>query len=136
MNHESRRSDCPISSALDLLGDRWSLLVVRDIALGGKQYFNEFSASAEGISTNILSDRLRRLEESNILVKNADPADARRSVYALTERGLALVPVMVEFSVWASHYMPNTRILASFEPAVEANRDSWIGAERGGALTL
>lgn len=136
MNPESRRSNCPISSALDLLGDRWSLLIVRDIALEGKRYFNEFSSSDEGISTNILSDRLRRLEEGGILVKNADPADARRSVYALTERGLALVPIMVELSVWSAKHVPNSRISDSFEVVVEADREAWIGAARTGELVL
>lgn len=136
MNSELRRSTCPISSALDLLGDRWSLLVVRDIAIEGKHYFNEFSSSDEGISTNILSDRLRRLEQDGILMKNGDPTDARRSVYALTERGLALVPIMVELSVWSANHVPDSRTADSFQVVVDADREAWIGAARSGELVL
>ena len=131
-----RRSCCPISSALDLLGDRWSLLIVRDIALRGRQFFNEFSASEEGISTNILSDRLRRLEEGGVLNKSADPSDARRSVYSLTDQGLALVPVIVELWVWGAKYRPDSRISDAFQAIVDDDRESWIGAARSGDLTL
>jgi DNA-binding HxlR family transcriptional regulator len=133
---ESSRSSCPVSSALDLIGDRWSLLIARDIALGGKHFFNEFSSSEEGISTNILSDRLRRLEEGGVLVKSADPTDARRSVYTLTEQGLALVPIIVELWVWGAKYRPNSRISDAFQAIVDEDRDSWIGAARDGELSF
>ena len=82
-----RRSDCPISFALDLFGDRWSLLVVRDLGLKGKRSFSELAASEEGIATNVLSDRLARLEEAGIILKSRDPNDGRRYVYRLTEAG-------------------------------------------------
>ena len=134
--NESNRSSCPISSTLDLLGDRWSLLIIRDIALGGKHFFNEFSASEEGISTNILSDRLRRLEDGGVLLKSADPTDARRSVYTLTEQGLALVPVIVELWVWGAKYRPDSTISDAFQAIVDEDRDSWIGAARDGDLAL
>jgi DNA-binding HxlR family transcriptional regulator len=118
------------------LGDRWSLLIVRDIALRGKHFFNEFSSADEGISTNILSDRLRRLEEGGVLAKSADPTDARRSVYTLTERGLALVPIIVELWVWGAKHRPDSRISDAFQAIVDEDRDSWIGAARDGELLL
>ena len=109
---------------------------MRDIALRGRQFFNEFSASEEGISTNILSDRLRRLEEGGVLNKSADPSDARRSVYTLTDQGLALVPVIVELWVWGAKYRPDSRISDAFQAIVDDDRESWIGAARSGDLTL
>lgn len=99
-----RRSGCPISIALELLGDAWSLLVIRDMMFKGRHTFNEFLAGGEGIATNILADRLRRLVEAGLIEKHPDPADRRRSLYRLTRRGIDLAPVLVELVVWsASH---------------------------------
>lgn len=81
------RSGCPISIALELLGDAWSLLVIRDLMFKGRHTFNEFLAGGEGIATNILADRLHRLDEAGIIEKHPDPADRRRSLYRLTRRG-------------------------------------------------
>lgn len=97
-----RRSGCPISIALELLGDSWSLLIVRDLMFKGRQTFNEFLASGEGIATNILADRLRRLEEAGIVEKRPDPADRRRSLYRLTRKGIDLAPVLIELVVWSA----------------------------------
>lgn len=99
-----RRSGCPISIALELLGDSWSLLIVRDLMFKGRRTFNEFLAGGEGIASNILADRLRRLEASGIVVRSADPSDRRRSLYKLTRKGIDLAPVLIELVVWsASH---------------------------------
>ena len=99
-----RRSGCPISIALELLGDSWSLLIVRDLMFKGRRTFNEFLAGGEGIASNILADRLRRLEASRIVVRSADPSDRRRSLYKLTRKGIDLAPVLIELVVWsASH---------------------------------
>ena len=89
------RSDCPISNALEHLGDRWSLLVIRDIAFFGKRTYNELLESAEGIATNILSSRLRNLEASNIIEKQLDPSDRRRHIFSLTESGKDLLPILI-----------------------------------------
>ena len=97
-----RRSGCPISIALELLGDSWSLLIVRDLMFKGRQTFNEFLASGERIATNILADRLRRLEAAGVIEKHADPADRRRSLYRLTRKGIDLAPVLVELVVWSA----------------------------------
>lgn len=97
-----RRSRCPISIALELLGDSWSLLIIRDLMFKGRTTFNEFLAGGEGIATNILADRLRRLDEAGILEKSADPSDRRRSLYRLTRKGIDLAPVLVELVVWSA----------------------------------
>jgi DNA-binding HxlR family transcriptional regulator len=99
-----RRSGCPISIALELLGDQWSLLIVRDLMFKGRKTFNEFQNAGEGIATNILADRLARLETSGILTKQPDDGDARRYTYRLTEKGIDLAPTLTELILWASTY--------------------------------
>ena len=101
---EKRRSRCPASCALDVLGDKWSLLVVRDMVWGRSRYFKEFLASPEGIATNILADRLTRLECSGIIAKQPDPENRSRRIYTLTEKGAALIPVLVELLCWGMRY--------------------------------
>lgn len=96
------RSGCPISIALEMLGDNWSMLVIRDLMFRGRQTFNEFLTGGEGIATNILADRLRRLEQAGIVAKRPDPADRRRSLYRLTEKGIGLAPVLVELVLWSA----------------------------------
>jgi DNA-binding HxlR family transcriptional regulator len=100
----SRRSGCPISIALEIFGDAWSLLIVRDLMFKGLRTFSEFASSGEKIATNILSDRLARLEAAGILTKAADPADARRVHYRLTEKGMDLAPAMVEIVLWGARH--------------------------------
>jgi len=98
------RSGCPISIALELLGDPWTLLVVRDLMFKGRRTFNEFLNAGEGIASNILSDRLERLECHGIVTKRRDKNDGRRFVYRLTAKGINLAPVLVELIVWSAHY--------------------------------
>lgn len=100
----TRRSGCPISIALETFGDGWSLLIVRDLIFKGLCTFNEFAASGEGIATNILADRLAKLEATGILAKRPDPADARRNHYRLTEKGIDLAPALIEIVLWAARY--------------------------------
>ena len=101
---DQRRSGCPISCSLDLLGDKWSLLVVRDMVFARKRYFKEFLSSKEGIATNILTDRLNRLEATGIITKQPDPENGRQIVYSLTEKGIALIPLLVELVCWGALY--------------------------------
>ena len=103
-----RRSSCPVSYALDILGDKWTLLVIRDIMIKRKQYFRDFLASPERIASNILSDRLRKLEECNIVLRQRDPVNARRVVYSLTEKGLDLSPAIQELLRWGAKYDPKS----------------------------
>src|SRR6266851_9949927 len=100
-----RRSACPLNATLEVLGDRWSLLIVRDLIFKGRTTYKDFLAGGEGIATNVLADRLRRLEAEGVIEKGRDAADGRRLVYRLTAKGLALAPVLVEMIVWgAGHY--------------------------------
>ena len=100
-----RRSDCPLNAALEVFGDRWSLLIVRDLLFKGRNAYKDFLAGGEGIATNVLADRLRRLTVEGVIERGRDTGDARRLVYRLTTKGLALAPVLVEMIVWgARHY--------------------------------
>jgi DNA-binding HxlR family transcriptional regulator len=99
-----RRSGCPIAVSLDIFGDRWSLLIVRDLLFKGLFSFSELSAAGEGIASNVLADRLERLEAAAIIERRADPSDGRKITYRLTPKGLDLGPVLVEMVIWAARY--------------------------------
>ncbi len=101
---DQRRSGCPVSCSLDLLGDKWSLLIVRDMVFVHKRYFKEFLTSDEGIATNILTDRLGKLEAAGIISKRPDPDNGRQVIYTLTDKGVALVPLLVELVCWGALY--------------------------------
>jgi DNA-binding HxlR family transcriptional regulator len=92
--------DCPIKASLLVLGDRWSLLVVRDLLFAGHRTFNEFLRSARGVATNILADRIKGLLDAGIITKAADPDDGRKWIYSLTPKGVDLAPVLLELSLW------------------------------------
>lgn len=98
------RSRCPLHLALEVLGDRWTLLVLRDLMLKDRDTFKAMLEAEEGIATNILSDRLARLEAEGIVERRADAADARRVRYRLTGKGVDLAPVLVEMMVWSATY--------------------------------
>ena len=121
------RSDCPISNALDHLGDRWSLLVIRDIAFFGKRAYNELLESSEGIATNILSSRLKNLEASNIIKRKPNPSDRRRHIYSLTESGKDLLPILIEMILWsARHYSDTLDIPTDLVKKAKHDRDALI----------
>jgi DNA-binding HxlR family transcriptional regulator len=99
-----RRSGCPLNASVEMLGDRWSLLILRDMMLRGYSTFNEFLHSDEKIATNILTDRLRRLESYGIVSTQRDPADGRKIIYTLTAKGIDLAPVLAEMVLWAARH--------------------------------
>jgi DNA-binding HxlR family transcriptional regulator len=101
---EKHRSGCPVSVSLEIFGDRWSLLIIRDLMVRGFRTFKEFQASGEGIATNILSDRLRKLEAAGIIVKEPEEADARKVNYRLTGKGIDLAPVLLELLIWGARH--------------------------------
>jgi DNA-binding HxlR family transcriptional regulator len=103
------RSYCPINLGLEIFGDAWSLLVVRDMMFGGKRHFRELLQSDEGISSNILADRLKRLCERGILTKRDDPTHKQKAIYSLTESGIALLPVLLQVGAWSRAHLPETR---------------------------
>lgn len=98
----NRRSGCPLNASVEILGDRWSLLIIRDMMLRGAKTYKEFLESYEGIASNILADRLRRLEAHGIVTSQADAGDGRRLIYRLTAKGIDLGPVMMEMVLWAA----------------------------------
>ena len=97
-----RRSGCPLNASVEMLGDRWSLLIIRDMMLRGAKAYKEFLELHEGIATNILADRLRKLEAYGIIAARADPSDGRKRIYLLTAKGIALAPVLTEMVLWAA----------------------------------
>lgn len=97
----SRRSACPLNATLEMVGDRWSLLIVRDMMLRGAATFAEFLAGHDGIATNILADRLRKLAKDGIIRALPDPHDGRKRIYKLTKKGIDLAPVLTEMVLWA-----------------------------------
>jgi DNA-binding HxlR family transcriptional regulator len=105
----ARRSPCPVACALDLLGDRWTLLIIRDLFLG-RSRFKDFTASPEGIPTNILSDRLERLLEQGVVAQVPVVEGGKRMAYALTEKGLALKPILFSLRDWGLQWEEGTRI--------------------------
>lgn len=102
--HRQPRSGCPISIALDLLGDAWSLLIVRDLMFKDRRTYNDFLTGGEGIASNVLAARLRKLEAADIIEKQRDPADARRFLYRLSGKGIDLAPVLVELVIWSARH--------------------------------
>lgn len=97
-----RRSGCPLNASVEMLGDRWSLLIIRDMMLRGFRTYKEFLDSFEGIATNILADRLRSLEDHGIIAAAQDPSDRRKRIYRLTPKGIDLAPVLTEMVLWAA----------------------------------
>ncbi|MEM8659259.1 MAG: helix-turn-helix domain-containing protein [Pseudomonadota bacterium] len=115
---------CPTSLALDLFGDRWTLLVIRDLMFLGKCRYGEFLASPEGISTNILADRLKKLLQQGLIEKFPDPDSARTAVYLLTESGLGLYPIMLEIMRWGIRSDPRARVTPEVEQAIKEGGDT------------
>lgn len=95
------RSSCPINLALEVFGDKWSMIIIRDIMFEGKRHFREFLQSEEKIASNILSDRLTRLEQEGIISKSNDPAHKQKYIYTLKPKGIDLLPIMVEMGAWS-----------------------------------
>ena len=124
-----QRSACPINMALEILGDRWSLLIVRDLMFIGRRQFGDFLASDEKIATNILSNRLASLARDGIIESLPDANDRRRTHYVLTERGFGLAPMVGELIVWSAHHHDTAAPPAVVE-AISHYRADWIAAMR------
>jgi DNA-binding HxlR family transcriptional regulator len=124
-----RRSGCPISIALETLGDAWSLLIVRDLMFKDRQTYNEFLQAEEGIASNILADRLRKLQAAGIVEKRRDASDARRFVYRLSAKGIDLAPVVVELVIWSARH-EQTDAPAGVVRAMRTDRDAFIAGVR------
>jgi len=104
MSDSKKRSDCPISSSLEVWGDKWSLLIVRDLMFAKQCTYGDFLKSGEKIATNILASRLQTLEENNIITKSDHPDSKAKVLYQLTQKGIDLLPLMIEINLWAEKY--------------------------------
>lgn len=99
------RCDCPFTSALDVVGDKWMLVIVKQMLIEGKETFKDFTESEEAIATNILSAKLKLLEEVGIIIKTQRPDNKKTNLYLLTDKGLALTPILVELATWSDHHL-------------------------------
>lgn len=108
----SHRSECVINQTLEVLGDQWTLLVIRDIVFVNRRHFRELlTQSLEGVASNILADRLRKLVEQEIITKSDDPTHKQKAIYSLTEKGIALVPLLLEMAAWGDEYLPDSKLV-------------------------
>lgn len=135
----TERSTCPISVALELIGDPWSLLVVRDLMFKGRRRYKEFLEAEEGIASNVLADRLLRLESAGIVARAADPDDGRRALYSLTKKGIELAPVLIELVLWSARYHDTGAPPAVLKMMREQREafllgvvDDWARTQKGG----
>lgn len=119
-----QRSNCPISSALDIIGDKWSLLIVRDIMMNGKNTYNEFLKSAEKIATNVLADRLVMLESNGIITKEEHPDSKAKIYYKLTEKGIDLLPILIELTLWADEYLPVSKAAIVYGKVLKKDKEA------------
>ena len=106
---ENPKTGCPINLAMQALGDRWSLIVIRDIMFGNRRHFRELlNRSDEGIASNILADRLKKLTQSGLLSKKDDPTHKQKAIYSLTEPAIQLLPMLAEIGAWGRRHLPTT----------------------------
>jgi DNA-binding HxlR family transcriptional regulator len=120
------RSHCPVSLALEAIGDKWSLLILRDLIMRRKSRYQELLNSEEGISTNILAARLVRLEKQGLIFKSDDPDDKRQFRYAPTQKALDLLPVIFEMARWSAKYHPRSDRPGPYFERRRANKEGWM----------
>ncbi|SDS35665.1 DNA-binding transcriptional regulator, HxlR family [Halopseudomonas sabulinigri] len=120
------RTHCPINFALESFGDKWTLLIIRDLMFKAKQSFGDFLSSDEKISTNILADRLRRLEQLGIVSKATSEKNRSKSIYSLTQKGRDLLPIMLEITRWSGKHDPQTHAPDALLQRLEADTPSVI----------
>jgi DNA-binding HxlR family transcriptional regulator len=99
------RCDCPFTSALDIVGDKWILVIVKQMLIEGKETFKDFTEADESIATNILTTKLKQLEELGIVIKTKLPNNKKSNIYLLTEKGLALIPIIIELGIWSDNHL-------------------------------
>ena len=121
-----RRSFCPTNYALEHFGDKWSLLIIRDLMFKGKRHYNEFFEAEERVSTTVLRDKLRSLEQGGIITRGDDPVKRSRIRYSLTEKGIALLPVMIEMILWSSAFDADTATPQESVDRVKQDREGFI----------
>jgi DNA-binding HxlR family transcriptional regulator len=117
-----KRSECPLSGGLEILGDKWTLLIIRDLMFTNRREFGHFLQSGEGISTNILSERLERLQCYGLILKEPHPDHGKKYIYSLTDEGVKLAPTIFEFTLWASQAIDNTFMPPQILTAIKNDR--------------
>jgi DNA-binding HxlR family transcriptional regulator len=130
MKRYDNKSHCPINYALEVFGDPWTLLIIRDIVYVGKSTFGEFLKSEERIASNVLTNRLAQLEQKGILEKRPHPEDKRKDVYYLTEKGLDLIPLLHEFAKWGAKHGQDTEAPIEWIAMVDDDRERLLGLTR------
>ncbi len=126
MKKNELRSDCPINYALEFLGDKWSLLIIRDFVFEGKRFYKDLLSSKEGIATNVLSDRLKRLEMLEIIESEVYEQQRTQKIYTLTEKGKDLIPVLIEIIRWSGKHKDGLNVSAEFLKKLERNKEQII----------
>lgn len=122
-----KRSDCPISFALDFFGDKWTLLIIRDMVFDQKRFYKDFVEGKEGMATNILSDRLKKLEAAGVIESRVYAQLKTRKEYSLTQKGKDLVPVLLEMMVWSAKYDNTLNVPSQFIANVKRDWESVLG---------
>jgi DNA-binding HxlR family transcriptional regulator len=126
MKKNELRSDCPINYALEFLGDKWSLLIIRDFVFEGKRFYKDFLSSKESIATNVLSDRLKRLEKLEIIKSEVYEKQKTQKIYTLTEKGKDLIPILIEIILWSSKYKDGLNVSQGFLAKLNQNKEEII----------
>lgn len=130
-----RRSNCPTNFALEHFGDRWTLLVIREMLFFGRSYYGDFLSAEEGISTNILATRLKQMETDG-LIERRQATDARRVRYVLTEKSIDLARIMVEINRWSAKHDPDTGVPADYATRIEQDFEGLIAQYRAAAFEM
>ncbi len=126
MKETKKRSECPLSCSLDVFGDKWSLLIIRDLMFGNKCTYNDFLKSEEGIATNILASRLKGLEENGIIEKSVHPESKAKNLYQLTQKGIDLLPIIMEIYIWSDKYFEIPTNLKATINAAKKDKDKFV----------
>jgi DNA-binding HxlR family transcriptional regulator len=129
MHKAKHRSGCPVSISLEIFGDSWSLLIIRDLMVRGYKTFKQFQRSGEGIATNVLADRLDKLRAAGIISAEAEASDGRRVNYRLTEKGIDLAPVLLELLIWGARH-EQTGAPGTVVSEMENNRETVLAEVR------
>ncbi|WP_369597370.1 winged helix-turn-helix transcriptional regulator [Flavobacterium sp. ov086] len=126
METSKKRSECPLSCSLDVFGDKWSLLIIRDLIFNEKSTYNDFLKSEEGIATNILASRLKALEENGIIEKSAHPDSKAKNLYKLTTKGIDLLPIIVEVYIWSDKYLTMPADIKAIIKEAKKDKDKFV----------
>jgi len=126
MDLSKKRSECPLSGSLEVFGDKWSLLIIRDLMFFKKSTYNDFLKSAEGIATNILASRLKALEENGIVEKSAHPDSKAKNLYKLTTKGIDLLPIIMEIYIWSDKYCAMPAELRNIIADAKKHKDKFV----------